>query len=120
MRRVRAMPVFDSEMVDLDAPWRAEAACRAEFLQDPLAALMWDTTDRSSLAFKRASEICKTCPVRDLCVPDAVADSTSNGVRGGFGFHKGTVLATDAERIKNEFGLTAARRASGVVLAEAG
>lgn len=119
-----AQPInpFDPTITDVDAPWRSEAACREQFLEDPAFALKWDSTDRKSVEFQAASEVCKDCPVRYLCVEDAVADPTARGNRGGFAFVKGVVCRTDAARIESELGLTARTRArrSSAALAEAG
>jgi hypothetical protein len=101
------LPQFDPEVVDVTARWRWFASCRQAFLQDPQAAALWDTRDRSSDDFKRATEICKTCPVRKMCVPDAVADQTAMGNRGGYAFDKGVVTAREADKIAKEFGLEA-------------
>ena len=94
------VPTFDSSVVDLDAPWRMEAACLEMSRSSPVTAAMWDTKERSSGDFKAATEICKTCPVRMSCVKDAALDATSTGNRGGFGFDRGGVLTEDADRIE--------------------
>lgn len=51
-----------------------------------------------------AERICKEkCPVRDLCVRDALTDGDVEGIRGGFRFHMGRVSSRDAYAIKREY-----------------
>lgn len=49
-----------------DDPWHAEGNSRAERAKQRIAL-----------------DICKTCPVKALCLTDALGDETQYGIRGG-------------------------------------
>jgi hypothetical protein len=115
------IPTFDTNGVDIDAPWRKNTPCQQQFQEDPSLALKWDSLEASSTEAKAAIQVCvEDCPVRALCLKDAAVDPTASGVRGGFVFSRGTVVEKDRRKIWNLFGIQARQRKSmrlGVVRA---
>lgn len=81
--------------------WEEEADCAVAAKTIPMINTAWDsTTDPMS---PQAIEICESCPVRELCLIDAVRDPMSQGIRGGFMFSMGRIHFKDEKRIKKLF-----------------
>lgn len=65
--------------------WRSDAACREV---DP--ELFFPTMgDGMKLAAKQAKNICKSCPVQDACLDEALANDEKYGIFGGVQFGQG-------------------------------
>jgi hypothetical protein len=101
-----AIPFFKTTR--LTSFWRAYSKCTDKAAEDSELAGAWISYDSPNKA--KAIIICKSCPVRDMCLSDAVQDKAAEGIRGGFYFHRGKVIASDAEKIKAAFGLVAERK----------
>lgn len=65
-------------MVTDRSAWIDEAACAVDPLREVRA---WDYDVTKYRA--EAAAVCASCPVRAQCYEDAVADSGSEGMRGG-------------------------------------
>jgi WhiB family transcriptional regulator, redox-sensing transcriptional regulator len=63
--------------VDLDATWRAQAACRG---CDPA---LWYPEVGDSDTAAEAKAVCAACPVADACLDYALAAGEKHGVWGG-------------------------------------
>lgn len=90
--------------------WRDEAACRAIVAVEPEMATAWDNIDHDDHYEPDpqeaiARQACFSCPVREKCLREAIADPESEGIRGGYRFHMGSVDNRDALKIKREFNL---------------
>lgn len=53
-----------------------------------------------------AKKICLECPVRLLCLQDALDDTEADGIRGGYEFDYGRLPVAKAREIRNTLGLT--------------
>jgi hypothetical protein len=82
--------------------WREQAACD-EPAREPAMAGAWIADGWHPLE-QEAKKICTTCPVRQQCLKDAVADPDSEGVRGGFKFVGGRILREDVEKASRVLG----------------
>jgi hypothetical protein len=96
---------------DLKAPWRDESAC-GEIYKDPDKteyANAWIQEDHPLRA--EATAICADCPVRYLCIKDAMEEKTldnelaAHGLRAGVFFDRGRLLSQDRAKAQREFGL---------------
>jgi hypothetical protein len=101
---------------DFSDEWREDAACRAAVTEEPSLSTAWDNIDEgtweedyfvSDPQAHVAKNICFACPVRKLCIEDALFDNEAEGIRGGFRFEKGYVSKEDARKMYKEFGLRA-------------
>lgn len=64
-------------------------------------------TNENDPAEEPARYVCKkVCPVRAICLGDAIHDPDSFGMRGGFFFIKGKVTYREGREIEKEFGMT--------------
>lgn len=102
-----------TQFIDL---WRDEASCSAIVKVDPSMQSAWDNIDIGTWEktvtepdpkADIASALCEDCPVRELCLRDALKDNEVEGLRAGFRFENGTTSQNDARRIFNEWGLRA-------------
>lgn len=101
---------------DFSDKWRADAACRAAVKEDPSLSTAWDNVDEGTWEKNKyvpdpqadvARKICDACPVRGLCLLDALSDNEAEGIRAGFRFERGYVTKHDARKIFAEFGVRA-------------
>lgn len=89
-------------MSDLWAKWRDEGSCASVLQDDPEIADAW--TNEFSPFMAEAREICAECPVRLLCLKDAVEDEEAMGIRAGYHFYMGSVIVPEAREIVREIG----------------
>lgn len=97
--------------------WRDQAKCLPIAQADPSMETAWDNIETGTWKKSEhnpsplapiAEEICvNQCPVRELCLKDAISDNEADGLRGGYRFEFGTVSRRVAQDIFNEFGLRA-------------
>jgi Transcription factor WhiB len=78
--------------------------CRAAIAKDDTLDTAW--IDETHPYQDEAIEICLECPVRLLCLQNALEDEEAEGIRGGFWFDSGTVPVADARHISTKLGLT--------------
>ncbi len=81
--------------------WVADAACAKAIADEPKLLPIW--TDERSRDKEYARFICEECPVRSLCLLDAVEDPTAEGIRGGFEFTSGGLLKKEREKLRRSF-----------------
>ena len=96
--------------------FREDAACLKASKEEPAVQTAWDNIDEgtwekdnyvpSPLA-QVAKQICLSCPVRELCLVDAIEDNEAEGIRGGYRFENGYVMREDARKIYGQFELRA-------------
>lgn len=99
------------QFIDL---WRDEASCNFIVKVDKSMETAWDNIDVGTWQ-KTITEpdpkadiakiLCFDCPVRELCLRDAVNDNEAEGIRGGYRFENGTVSRSDARKIFHEWGI---------------
>lgn len=101
---------------EFDDAYRERAACRDAVLEEPSLATAWDNIDAGTWEEENyvpdpqefvAKNICFECPVRELCLRDALTDNEAEGLRAGFRFERGYVSKDDSRKIRKEFGLRA-------------
>lgn len=99
---------------DFKDKWREKAACRATATVDRSMRTAWDNIYEEEIddyvedpQAETARQICFACEVRMECLSDAVADNMSEGIRGGYRFHQGTLSRRDARNLLNETGIQA-------------
>lgn len=75
------MDIKDTLDMIIIPEWHKDAACRGHANPD-----LWFPEERSPLAqmqTMRALWICASCPVKDLCLEDAMCKKEKHGIRGG-------------------------------------
>lgn len=92
--------------------WEDDAFCRDAIALQPELVTAWDNIDHGEKYLPDPQEdvakrICAACPVRDMCIQDAVQSEISEGIRAGYRFHMGWVSRAEAREIQKEFGLKA-------------
>lgn len=92
--------------------WEEQADCRQAVELVPELKTAWDNIDHGEKYLPDPQEdvakrVCAECPVRELCVRDAVVSEVSEGIRGGYRFHMGWVSRAEAREIQKEFGIKA-------------
>lgn len=101
--RGRRLSIRDENLKELlrITDWKADADCTlaAEDMPEHASAWITDNTEENKIA----KIVCESCPVRKMCITDAVLDPYSEGIRGGFLFHGGRLLSSDREKVKREF-----------------
>jgi hypothetical protein len=87
---------------DLEGPWRARAKCYKERNNiDLLRAFVDDNEDDFS---EYCRKLCiEACPVRKLCLMDALADPEAEGIRAGYHFYQGRVSKDDRDAMLQRF-----------------
>lgn len=102
-----------TQFIDL---WRDEAQCALISKVEPEMQTAWDNIEvgtwekTETVPDERADVakiICFECPVREMCLRDALLDNEAEGLRAGYRFENGTVSKYDARKIFNEWGLRA-------------
>ena len=81
--------------------WHRDAACAEVTMAEPEMGSAW--IDREHEQAARAKEICATCPVRRLCLQDALEDIHAQGVRAGVDWDGGQVDRDGAKEIRQKF-----------------
>lgn len=86
----------------LAMPWRAEAECLKRVHEEPIlgGAFLYEKHALADFAQKICLE---DCPVRALCLKDALLDKASEGWRAGVFFDKGCLSEEDSKNLQNEF-----------------
>lgn len=102
-----------TQFIDL---WRDMASCAFVVKAEPETQTAWDNIDVGTWE-KTVTEpdaqadvakiLCFDCPVREMCLRDALKDIEAEGIRAGYRFENGTVSKHDARKIFNEWGLRA-------------
>lgn len=92
--------VGDGEGAELPE-WHADAACAPVTVQRPEMGKAW--LEKYHAREVKAKEICASCPVRKLCIEDALEDRHAEGLRGGVFFDAGQVTKDGAKEIRKEF-----------------
>jgi len=101
---------------DFSDDFREKAACRDAVTAEPSLATAWDNIDAGTWEEDEyvpdpqalvAKNICYACPVRELCLRDALSDNEAEGIRAGYRFERGYVSRDDARKIQKEFNLRA-------------
>lgn len=87
--------------------WHADAACAEVTVQDRSMGAAW--LDLEHPKKEQAKEICEDCPVRMLCLQDAMEDLHAEGVRAGIEFEEGQVTKFEALKVRKWFGLLVPR-----------
>lgn len=87
--------------------WRDEAACGT-----PPEGMETAWIDEAHPSKEIAEEICDSCPVRKLCLLDAVKDTRSQGLRAGMWFDTGRLWRKDRQKLLVDFGIQIARSRS--------
>lgn len=87
--------------------WRKGAACHKALIADPTLRSAW--FDQFDEEYERGKKICLGCPVRDLCLQDALNDPEAEGLRGGYWFDSGILPVSDAREIRDTMGLRLSR-----------
>ncbi len=110
---------------EFDDEFRHRAACRDAVLAEPSLATAWDNIDVGTWEEGEyvpdpqalvAKNICFACPVRELCMRDALTDNEAEGIRGGYRFERGYVSKEDARKMYQEFGMRAKVRKTAKVV----
>lgn len=82
--------------------WEDNAQCAEVVSTLPHMQNAWD--GERTVTEHVAINICKNqCPVRVECLLDAIADPSSEGVRGGYHFSRGSMLGSEREVLRREF-----------------
>lgn len=97
---------------DLFAPWRDRAACNEKAGTGDFAPNAW--VDEYSLSVKAENEVCEACPVKDICLMDAILDPDAEGRRATFYFEQGKLTRAEAHRLWIEHKIKARIRNTGV------
>ncbi len=74
--------------------WHDDAACNTATQTRDDMGLAW-VHDEDGATTQEAKDICASCPVRRLCLQDAVDDPNAQGIRGGYRFHYGRAVSRD-------------------------
>jgi len=90
-----------------------DALCFKIVSRHPFMENAW--IDEEGPLLEEAAKICKDCPVRKMCLQEAIDSADrpmleETGVWGGFLFLRGIVSRKDARTIKEDFGITAKTR----------
>lgn len=88
---------------DVKLPWRSQALCRVVTDEALIMGDAWINEDSYLIEFAR--KICDECPVRLLCVQDALSDPQSEGLRGGVYFSRGCVSRAELRILNKKFGI---------------
>lgn len=83
--------------------WHAASACAPVTVARKEMGAAW--LDQFHARQVEAKEICATCPVRELCVRDALEDRHAEGLRGGVFFEAGQVTQEGAREIRKKFAI---------------
>lgn len=77
--------------------WRDDAACRslADQYFDP-----WDSDDKAAVPNATATQICGTCPVRRVCLIEAIANEEKYGTWGGLTLRQRKQLTRARKRVR--------------------
>jgi hypothetical protein len=84
-------------------PWEAKADCRKEIIVNPFLDAAW--VDETGPFKGAARKICLSCPVRAICLQDALDDEEAEGMRGGYWFEGGKIPVGEAREIQETMGL---------------
>lgn len=87
----------------LQEEWRDESECYWRAKKDAFLESAW--VDEEHPLKSAAKQICLSCPVRLLCLQDALDDEEAQGIRGGYEFDGGTVPVAVAREIRDTLGL---------------
>lgn len=90
---------------NMNDDWRMKSACHKVTEVDPLFQTAWIV--KGDVGSETAVSICEGCPVRALCLIDALSDPEASGLRAGYFFDYGVVSKKDARAILNEVGIVA-------------
>lgn len=102
------MPTYTPVTTNVKADWREDSACSAAVEENPIIVSAWD--DENSPMRTIADSICESCPVRMICLVDAIEDENSFGNRGGFFFDRGAVSTREHRNLGRNLGLQARKR----------
>ena len=91
--------------MNMNEAWRQKSACHKVTEVDPLFQTAWIV--RGDVGSESAKVICEGCPVRTLCLIDALMDPEASGLRAGYFFDYGVVSKKDARAILDEIGVVA-------------
>lgn len=83
--------------------WEDSSLCAIEAKKDEVLAAAWIQEDHPLQAY--AKKVCLRCPVRLICIQDALEDEEAQGVRGGYEFDAGTLPVAVAREIRDTLGL---------------
>lgn len=75
------------ETLEPDDMWREQAACAAPWFADDRD--MWFAEDTDRATVRAAKKVCKTCPVRDICLAKAKAEEEGKGRQNRWGIRGG-------------------------------
>lgn len=109
--RVHRLPEIAPEDVgNLKADWRNRMACGEllfEGSKEALKLVEYSTKDYALDEHDQFRQVCAMCPVSDWCVADALADRSSQGIRGGFYFIMGGLDQESREMVKKQYNVNA-------------
>jgi hypothetical protein len=87
---------------DVD-PWESKAACRKKIIEQPFLEAAW--VDELGPFKGAAKKVCLSCPVREICLQDALDDPEAEGMRGGYWFEAGKIPVGEAREVQETMGL---------------
>lgn len=90
------------------APWRADSSCHKATEENPLLLNAW--ISELGLNRHQAKKICRSCPVKLICLAEALQDPHAEGMRAGYWFSNGKLTAQDRHEIERLYGLTTSRK----------
>lgn len=82
---------------DPTANWRDKSLCDSVIINHPQMGSSWINEEDSNIA--EAKKVCAKCPVRAMCLIDALQDSQSEGLRAGYYFSNGTLSKEDLRQL---------------------
>lgn len=97
-------------MPDLEVQWRDEAACASALDLNPDMAKPNAWLREENFFVDTVKRICGDCPVRLLCLKDAIDDKEAEGWRAGFYFDEGYLTPADNRAMNSVYHLTARTR----------
>ena len=88
---------------ELPVHWRDKARCFTLAQENDFLETAW--VDEEHPFQEMAKKVCLGCPVRNMCLQDALEDEEAEGIRGGYLFESGRIPVAIAREIRDTMGL---------------